>query len=344
MAARADPTRAAGDLPSTAPDAAEAQDAPSPKDQPPTPDVSIDSGPPLPDSGPDTAAPAVQMCPGTYGVPVAIGTLNTSELAEASGVVASHKSPGVLWLHNDSGDTARLFGVSTKAKLLGEVRLTGVDAYDFEDVALARCPNGADQSCLWVGDVGDNARARGHVTLYVVEEPSKAALSPSAPLWTVPVAEIPFTYASGPVDTEALVVAPEGDAFWVLEKVDQPKARLFGTPEGWAGGSVELQELATFDAPGVEIPMGQMITAADLHPTGTRLLVRVYTGSYEYRFSEPLDLSSMAGLEPLEVAMLAPLSELQGEAIAYDEAGTGVWTIAEQEGGEQRLHHYDCVE
>ena len=39
-----------------------------------------------------------------------------------------------------------------------------------------------------------------------------------------------------------------------------------------------------------------------------------------------------------------PLSEPQGEAIAYDASGTGLWTVSEDPEGEepQPLHHFRC--
>ena len=54
--------------------------------------------------------------------------------------------------------------------------------------------------------------------------------------------------------------------------------------------------------------------------------------------------ASLDGLEPSTVT-LGPFSEPQGEAIAYDEAGTGVWTISEdpKDVTTQPLHHFACA-
>ena len=44
------------------------------------------------------------------------------------------------------------------------------------------------------------------------------------------------------------------------------------------------------------------------------------------------------------MAAFGPLEELQGEAVAYDAPGTGLWTLSEDPGGVggQPLHHYGC--
>ena len=93
------------------------------------------------------------------------------------------------------------------------------------------------------------------------------------------------------------------------------------------------------------IDRGQMVTAADLHPDGRRLLVRVYTGTYEYTLPEPLEMSALPSLEAKVVAF-GPLSERQGEAVSYDASGRGVWTIAEDPDGRevQPLHRYGCAD
>ena len=55
-------------------------------------------------------------------------------------------------------------------------------------------------------------------------------------------------------------------------------------------------------------------------------------------FQEGLDSSSRV------LVALGPLSEPQGEAIAYDSAGTGIWTVSESPSRTpgQPLHHYPC--
>ena len=61
---------------------------------------------------------------------IKVGTVMAPATREASGIVASRKNPGVLWVHNDSGDTARLFALSYTGKLPQQ------DAIRYPDAAL----------------------------------------------------------------------------------------------------------------------------------------------------------------------------------------------------------------
>ena len=38
-------------------------------------------------------------------------------------------------------------------------------------------------------------------------------------------------------------------------------------------------------SPGIALKYGRMITGADLHPSGTRVAIRTYTGVFEYRLA-----------------------------------------------------------
>lgn len=302
----------------------------------------------IPDAAPPDAGPMVDLyptpgwrfplretCAGRYGAPAATGMLDAPELVEISGLVASPSRDGLLWGHVDSGGEASLYAISTEAEVLGRVQL-GVEAEDWEDLAAASCPD-REVPCLWVADTGDNRRGRPLVTIYATPEPAVPA-GRAQRVWRFPAG-----YPDGPVDVEAMVVAPDGSTFWLFEKAEAEQVRVFAPTEPLVEGRVSrLAVVATFAAPGIPIANGRLITAADLHPEGERLAIRVYTGSYEYRLPAPLGLASLGELEPTDIA-LGPLSEPQGEAIAYDNAGTGVWTISESPEGEpQPLNFYPC--
>jgi len=103
-------------------------------------------------------------------------------------------------------------------------------------------------------------------------------------------------------------------------------------------------EVAEVSSPGIgAVPLGRMITGADLHPSGQRLVLRTYVGVHEYVLEAPSALASLVIVPPTLVA-LGPLSEPQGEAVAYDGTGSGLFTVSEDPDGapHQPLHHYPC--
>jgi hypothetical protein len=277
-------------------------------------------------------------CGGSYAAPEDVD-LTEAELLEASGIVASRTSAGVLWLHNDSGDTPRLFAVGTDGEALGRLTLRGASARDWEDIAAADCPDGGGQ-CLWVGDLGDNAMARDDAAIYAVREP--VVEGPFGDVETDDFWRFPVSYGEERPNVEALLVSPDAADIWVLEKVEGDTARIFH-----AAGPLNDAETTIFApagqlrSPGAAIPGGRMITGADLHPTGRRVLLRVYTGSFEYRFAEGQTMANLGDLEPVLVAP-GPLTEGQGEAIAYSADGRDVWTISESQTPRQPLHLYRC--
>lgn len=87
--------------------------------------------------------------------------LQDPRITESSGVAAG---PGVLWTHNDSGDSARFFALDRRCRTLATYSVVGARATDWEDMA-----RGA--GALWFGDIGDNASTRSGVVVYRVPEP-----------------------------------------------------------------------------------------------------------------------------------------------------------------------------
>ena len=304
-------------------------------------------GTPVPDGPKLFAMPERALCePGRYDEPGADGQIEDEELLEASGLVASPKNPGVLWAHNDSGDGARLFALTTAGAALGQLALPGVDAVDIEDIAAGPCPDLLGP-CLYVADVGNNLLERTRVVVYAVPEP---AVSPSAPLLEGAAAErvwtFPLVYPGDPANVEALVVTPNASMMVLYEKVEPGPARIFVARAPWTPDTeVTLEESDTFDPPGVDVDGGHLITGADLHTSGRSLALRTYTGVWEVRFDvEAGETPDRIDDSQIVEAFLGPLDEPQGEAVAYDEEGTGLWTLSEALGEPgPPLHRALCI-
>ena len=293
--------------------------------------------------------PSREVCAHEYAAfPSDEGALQDEALIETSGVVASRSHPGVLWMHNDSGDSARLFALRTDGTSLGRLVIRDAEFKDAEDIAAAPCPD-LGGACLYVADTGDAGGERGaDLMIYAVLEPD---VTPDKPLPEDAAAErvwrLPITVPGGPANIEAIAVAPDATGIYLYEKREDAPARIFMYPAPWTVDEpFTLIESGRFNSPGVGlVERGRLVTGASMHPSGTRILLRSYTGIFEYRFDtgrggNPGDLAS---IEPLTVA-LGPLSEPQGEAVGYDEAGTGIWSVSESPDKEpgQVLHHFSC--
>src|SRR5688572_1601429 len=184
-----------------------------------------------------------------YAEPIRVGTVDNAALSEISGVAASRSQPGVLYVHNDSGDSARFLALAPSGETLGEYALSGATAIDWEDMAIGPGPGGSD--FVFLGDIGDNAARTGgstpraSVDVYRVSEPavSWSSQSPS-PEPIESFDRLTFTYPDGPHDAEVLMIDPEGPDIVIISKENDGNSAIFRAPsDAPAEGPVVLEKL-----------------------------------------------------------------------------------------------------
>lgn len=280
-------------------------------------------------STPAGASPGDPDLCSSFGEVVEAGTLGRTDLVEASGLVASRAHPGVLWAHNDSGDTARLFALDPTGRDLGAYVVEGVEALDWEDIAIGPGPE-AGRSYLYIGDIGDNAAARTDgVVVHRVAEPDGA---PDGTGGTLSGAEaIRLRYPDGPADAEALLVDPvTGDLVVVTKDLggESHVLRVAAT-DLVAGATVTPADegiLRVVPPPVLAGLPGTMVTAADVAPDGSFVLVRAYQSVLAFDRSPEQSLAEALLGTPCDAPSA---SEPQGEAIAVLADGTGYVTVSE---------------
>jgi hypothetical protein len=241
-------------------------------------------------------------------------------LRESSGVAASRRHPGLFWTHNDSGDGPFLYVTDTSGADLGAIRLAGARAYDWEDIAAGPCVV-TDQTCLYVGDIGDNFMRRSHVVLYRVVEPdpltARAAEPPAVPI----LDSLTLRFPDGAHDAEGLAVTPDGWLLVVTKDRGRParlyRARLDATR--WP--VIELNDAGVL-AMETGFIYGRLVTGADVSHDGRLLVVRTYVSLHLFALESggmPRPLLDRNGL-PI------PVVEDQGEGVAFDADGRLVLT------------------
>ena len=142
--------------------------------------------------------------------------LGPPQLDELSGLAVSRADPDLLWGHNDSGAPADLFRLGRDGRDLGQFRVPGIEAHDWEDIAAFTWRG---QPALLIADIGDNRAERRTLTLYAVRDPGRSG-APTL-LW-----RLDFRYDGGPRDCEAITVTPDGRHALLLTKRENPK-RLY---------------------------------------------------------------------------------------------------------------------
>jgi hypothetical protein len=257
-------------------------------------------------------------------------------LIEASGIVASRVHAGVLYAHNDSGDSARVFAFSDTGVPIATLTIAGATNEDWEDIAIGPCPTG---SCIYVGDIGDNGTNRPIKTIYRFPEPD--LVGGPATVTINGVEEFPFSYPVG-LDffhnAETLLVHPTtGDIYIVTkEDVGEPSV-VFKSPATLvAGQTATFTKLATLPFPSGNQPD---ISGGDIDPCGTSVLLRL--GSAKLFLLEPTGGSFDTAFSPTPPFRELPIAaEANGEAISWDATGAGYFTISE--GGGAQLHRVAC--
>jgi hypothetical protein len=260
--------------------------------------------------------PKCTVC-SAYANPIEVGAV-PSQLHELSGLAASTKHPGILYTHNDSGDTARYFALNEMAALQAEFHLVNAVATDWEDVAVGPCPTG---SCVYLGDIGDNDFKRSEYAIYRVTEPADVPADGSA----VPVTfeRFPFVFPDGMHNSETLLVHPATGRIFVVTKVPGLPGAVYELPLPLQPD----QKVTVVKVMDVSLPaQAGVITGGSFHPCSNRLLLRTYTALYE--LSDLMDSrpEALFAAPPVQVPVAM---EVQGEAVTYAEDGHGYYTGSE---------------
>ncbi len=251
------------------------------------------------------------------------GRFTSPEITECSGLVVSRKNPGILWVHNDSGDTARLFAVKEDGSLRGIYHLARADAVDWEDLALGPCPR-RGRECLYVGDIGDNERHRTQIQVYRVVEPSVPPAGPPVRTELKGTERFDCRYPDGPHDAEALFVDPDdGIPYLVTKEPGGSSAAVYRFPNMRdRGKTVTLVKVAT-------LPSRSLVTGGDVARDGSVVVLRDYFFAYAYFRPLRGGISDAFGLPSVWVPLRM---EEQGESLGISPAGTEIYTASEGTG------------
>jgi hypothetical protein len=253
-------------------------------------------------------------------VPV-VNNLSRTDLLEISGVAASRINPGILYIHNDSGNPNQVYLTDSTGADKGTLTLTAVGNRDWEDIAVGPGPV-AGVSYVYVGDIGDNDSKYSSVFIYRFAEPnlSGKSLPFIADIPTVDIIEL--KYPDGPRNAETLMVDPLTKDIYIASKESNiSKIYVARYPQSTTS--------ATVMTPAVQLYFNKA-TGADISPDGTEILLR--SNELIWYWKLPFGTNISAGL--LTKPQVAPYfnNEPQGEGIGFAADGTGYYTDTEIRG------------
>lgn len=257
-----------------------------------------------------------------------VGTVSISGLVECSGIVASRNNSNVLWVHNDSNDSARLFALDTQGRRLGTYNLTGASHTDYEDIGIGPGPL-TNVSYLYVGDIGDNGESRGSIRVYQIPEPAVYSRQYTNPptVGVKGVRSITLNYPDSPHNAESLFIDPwTGDLFIVTKEITT--SRIYSTTQAAlnSGTNVILTFVRnlTFDIP----------SSADISPSGREIIIRQEEFARLWTRTNGQSISNALATAPVAIPVIGTPTEPNGEAVAFDANGNGYYTLSENSSAE----------
>ncbi len=275
-------------------------------------------------------AEAQSSRPAAWGVADVLCEVADSRIAEASGIVASRRHPGHYYVQNDSGNAAEVFVLDRKGRVRAVLTLKGTRNVDWEDIAIA--PGAAaDRFDVVIADIGDNKARRADIRLYRFPEPDLPAQLGAGVL--VEPRVFTLRYADGPRNAEALIVDPTSGSGYILTKREDATSEVYEVPTPWSSAAeIVLRRVATIKLPGGASP-ATIITAADIAPERSRIVVRTYGCGWEWLIAPAGDIPEALAKTPARLDLAA---EAQGEAVAFGADGRSLLTISE--GSPTRVH------
>ena len=272
----------------------------------------------------------VQAQPPEFGSRVDRGLVENDEINEASGIAASRRNPGVLWTHNDSGDSTRIFAVGRNGEDLGDFFLSGTSARDWEDIAVGPGPE-ANISYIYVGEIGDNNAQYPTKRIYRVAEPEVDQNAEPSAHTLEDVETITFAYPDGPRDAEALMVDPvTRDIYIVSKREESVRVYRAAYPQSTTE-TITLEHVTTLEGL-------TFITAGDISSDGGNILLKDYQTVFYWERKGGESIAEAFARTPFNPPYTL---EPQGEGIAWDADESGYFTLSEEpQGIEAHLYFY----
>jgi hypothetical protein len=315
---------------------------------------------------------ATALCP-NYSTSHLVGRLNDTLVKEASGLVASRQYPGVFWVHNDSGDSARVFAFYIRcgqAYSLGYFTVDGIsagNAVDWEDISIGPGPDG--RQWIYIGDFGNNSGLRNNASngfLRLVRFPEPHVTIPVADPATPPGNQgstevgqtqvLPFKYqdqaevpTNGEYDQEALAVHPyHGRAYIITKRIGNTDTAIrhayslnLDDPRWISTLAVNWSSPVKTNALRLTNPVGisGQITGMDISPDGLRTVVREYTVGWVYTSTGVTRDAFEQSWTTTPDQFTADIA--QDEAITFSHDGEYIYHLPE--GATPQVHRVNCA-
>ncbi len=257
-------------------------------------------------------------------------------LNEISGIALSSQQNAFAYVHNDSGDRSRFYAIDSNARLVTTVSFQGAEnngnVRDCEDIAVGKGSKGG-QRYVYVGDIGNNFGLRPYVCVYSIAE---ADIQTHTPEITVASTPVFLRYPDAPRDAETLMIDNIDRLLYIVSKRED-SVQVYTCKLGWnKNDTLVLEKRSTLFFPGSR-PQ-KWIVSGDISWDGTKVILKSLSKVYYWERAAGEAVWQTLSRTPIE---LPYKKEPQGEAICFDEKGTGYFTVSE--GKNQPVYYYKIL-
>jgi hypothetical protein len=214
---------------------------------------------------------------------------------EASGIIVSRLYSDRIYHIND-GQDGRLIISNSSGNKVKTAKIEGVNFLDVEELAYGRCPDNQG-ACIYVGDIGDNGRARASIKVIIIREIDfEKSITPFA-VWEL-------KYPDHPHNAEAMALHPGGSLIVITKEKAKGKA---GSAKIFKASLRQRQN--TFTRVGeIDLPAlskkndtdDHVVTGMTISDDGKKFILMTYRRAWEFN----LDLSgSIAASKDLRLGV-----------------------------------------
>lgn len=260
---------------------------------------------------------------------ISSGTIYDKNIGEASGLAVSRIHEDIVWVINDSGNSASIYALNPKGRVLRTLNIEGVSNNDWEDLASFEYEG---KPYILIADVGDNAATREAYFLHFVEEPDIKKTSDLFPLSVKPSWSMTYTYEDGPRDCEAVAVDMVHEKVLLLSKRDHPpilyELVLTKQKNAVAGKCGEIKPFPRKSQDNTKFSKNSnQPTAMDISPDGSSAVVLTYDCAFYFIKKKSADWASVLS-GPMKEILFSPLR--QAESVCFNRDGSSLFITSEQ--------------
>lgn len=278
-----------------------------------------------------------------------VGTLDTEQLSEESGMAFSRILPDRLYHINDSGNAPMVYVSNLAGQVLQKVALLGVDAktLDFEAISVGPCAQG---SCVYVADIGDNGYNRPELAVWVFPEQTlyPDQLQPQ---------RLRLQYPDQAQDAESMAMHPNGDLYIVSKAVRNwsvgvtriyrlPAAVLAQQLADSAPALQTLEKVADLDLAKYSTSLYEWFstfaTDMSISADGKRLLLLTYQNAFEFDWDLAQTNPATVWTEGQNMRRIGLVVLDQQESVAYTPDGKGFVYSTEYKVNPQNIMQVQC--